>query len=138
MSDCVLFCNETFNLTLRCASHALDVLKPLNASLSIVPLCSGEINLLTTCSKPLSSKAYRTSISNSELLWWQLFLNTYILWVASNLVLLPLYDQVYIWILVHYLWKNWVLFEHKRIKLWNKERFVDNKTEIVQHVLKMQ
>ena len=31
-----------------------------------------------------------------------------------------------------------VLFEHKKIKLWNKWHFVENKTEIIQHVLKMQ
>ena len=67
MSDCVIFC-KNFILNLRCASHVVDVLKPLNASLLIVPLCSGEISLLMSCSKPLSSEVYRTSISNSELL----------------------------------------------------------------------
>ena len=31
-----------------------------------------------------------------------------------------------------------VLFEHKKIKLWNKWYVVENKTEIMQDVLKMQ
>jgi len=30
-----------------------------------------------------------------------------------------------------------VLFMQKKIKLWNKWCFVENKTEILQHVLKM-
>jgi hypothetical protein len=31
-----------------------------------------------------------------------------------------------------------VLFEQKKIKLWNEQYFVQNKTEIMQYVLKMQ
>ena len=31
-----------------------------------------------------------------------------------------------------------VLFEQKKIKLWNKWYAVENKTEIMQHVFKMQ
>jgi hypothetical protein len=31
-----------------------------------------------------------------------------------------------------------ILFEQKRIKLLNKQHFMENKTEIVQRVLKMQ
>jgi hypothetical protein len=31
-----------------------------------------------------------------------------------------------------------VLFEQKKIKLWSKQNFVENKTEIMQHILKMQ
>ena len=31
-----------------------------------------------------------------------------------------------------------VLCEHKKIKLWNKCYFVENKIEIMQYVLKMQ
>jgi hypothetical protein len=31
-----------------------------------------------------------------------------------------------------------VLFDQKKIKLWNKWNFVENKTEIMQHALKMQ
>jgi hypothetical protein len=31
-----------------------------------------------------------------------------------------------------------MLFEQKKLKLWDKKHFVENKTEIVQHVLKMQ
>jgi hypothetical protein len=31
-----------------------------------------------------------------------------------------------------------VLFEQKKIKLWNQQHFVENKTEIMQHVLNMQ
>jgi hypothetical protein len=37
---------------------------------------------------------------------------------------------------------NWftenVLCEQKKIKLWNKQHYVENKAEIMQHVLKMQ
>jgi hypothetical protein len=31
-----------------------------------------------------------------------------------------------------------ILFEQKKIKLWNKEHFLEDKTEIMQHALKMQ
>jgi hypothetical protein len=31
-----------------------------------------------------------------------------------------------------------VLFEQKKIKLFNKEHFLEDKTEIMQHVLRMQ
>ena len=31
-----------------------------------------------------------------------------------------------------------VLFEQKKVKFWNKQHFVENKTEIMQQVLKMQ
>ena len=31
----------------------------------------------------------------------------------------------------------WVVFEQKKIKLLNKQHFVENKTEIIQNVLKM-
>jgi hypothetical protein len=31
-----------------------------------------------------------------------------------------------------------VLFEHKKIKFWNKWHYVNNETEIMEHVLKMQ
>jgi hypothetical protein len=43
------------------------------------------------------------------------------------------------WYLNCSLWfmKN-VLFEQKKIKLWNKQHLVGNETEIMQHVLKMQ
>jgi hypothetical protein len=34
--------------------------------------------------------------------------------------------------------KNGVLFEQKEVKLWNKQHFVENETEIMQHVLEMQ
>jgi hypothetical protein len=44
----------------------------------------------------------------------------------------------WILILAHGLWKTNVKFEKKEIKLWNKQHFVKNKTEIMQHVLKMQ
>ena len=30
-----------------------------------------------------------------------------------------------------------MLFEEKNIELWNKWHFVENKTEVIQHVLKM-
>jgi len=33
---------------------------------------------------------------------------------------------------------NMVLFEQKKIKLWNKQHLVENNTEIMQHVFKMQ
>jgi hypothetical protein len=36
-----------------------------------------------------------------------------------------------------WLMKN-VLFEQKKVKLWNKQYFVENKREMMQHVLKMQ
>jgi hypothetical protein len=39
---------------------------------------------------------------------------------------------------VHGLWKMWVWFEQKKIKLWNKRHFVENKREIMQCVLKME
>jgi hypothetical protein len=35
-------------------------------------------------------------------------------------------------------WKTRVLFEQKKIKLWNKWHFVEKKMEIMQHFLKMQ
>ena len=41
-----------------------------------------------------------------------------------------------IYILAHYSLKN-VLFEQRKVKLWNKQHFVENKTEIIQHILKM-
>jgi hypothetical protein len=31
-----------------------------------------------------------------------------------------------------------VLFEQKKVKLWSKHHFVENKREIMQHVLKLQ
>jgi len=31
-----------------------------------------------------------------------------------------------------------VLFEHEKMNLWYKWHFVENKTEIMEHVLKMQ
>jgi len=31
-----------------------------------------------------------------------------------------------------------VVFEQKMIKFWNKRHFVEGKTEIMQHILKMQ
>jgi len=31
-----------------------------------------------------------------------------------------------------------VVFEPKKIKWWNKQHFVENKKEIMQHVLKLQ
>ena len=31
-----------------------------------------------------------------------------------------------------------ILFEYEMIQLWNKLHFMENKTEIMQHVLKMQ
>jgi hypothetical protein len=39
-------------------------------------------------------------------------------------------------ILAHGFLEN-VLFEQKKVKLWNKQHFVENKTEIIQRVLKM-
>jgi hypothetical protein len=45
--------------------------------------------------------------------------------------------RVSIEIVAHVLWKN-ALLGQKKIKLWNEWHFVENKTEIMQHVLKMQ
>jgi len=33
---------------------------------------------------------------------------------------------------------KYILLEEKKIKLWNKQQFVENKTQIMQYVLKMQ
>ena len=33
--------------------------------------------------------------------------------------------------------KQNLLFEQKKIKLWNKQHFVENKAEIIHHVLKI-
>jgi hypothetical protein len=37
-----------------------------------------------------------------------------------------------------HIYKMRVLFEQKATELWNKQNFVENRTEIMQHVLKMQ
>ena len=53
-------------------------------------------------------------------------------------VINPYLTRVGIEILMRGLWKLWVLFEQKEIKLLNKWRFVESETEIMQHVLRMQ
>jgi len=37
-------------------------------------------------------------------------------------------------ILAHGSWKAYALLKHKKIELWNKRHFVENKAEIMQHV----
>jgi len=49
----------------------------------------------------------------------------------------PLKDQAGISTFTHGLRKN-ILFEQKKIKLQNTWNFVENKTDIMQHVLKIQ
>ena len=46
--------------------------------------------------------------------------------------------RVGIQILVHGLWKMWILFEQNKIKLWNKWQAVENWPQIMQHIFKMQ
>jgi hypothetical protein len=50
---------------------------------------------------------------------------------------LKLNFQVGIYILAHGFWKTWILFEQKKTKWWNEWHFVQNKTQIMQHVLKV-
>jgi len=53
------------------------------------------------------------------------------LWTSKNQV------SIYIFFTV-YKKKKLVLFEKKKIKLWNKWHFVEGNTKIMQHILKMQ
>jgi len=49
-----------------------------------------------------------------------------------------IYSLAGIYIFVHVLLKKNALFDQKKIKLQNKQHFVENKTQITQHVLIMQ
>jgi hypothetical protein len=71
-------------------------------------------------------------------------LNQYlIMWVSILVLFVPTHLALTFkrpgWYLYFHAWfmKN-MRFEKKKIKLWNKLHFVENKTEIMQHVLKIQ
>ena len=46
----------------------------------------------------------------------------------------PLAPEFYIKILAHSVFKMWIIQEPKKVALWNKRHFEEEKTEIMQHV----